>query len=103
MKQITCPHCADTYPDFDVAHVCSKGPYAPKLKPRMNKRIQELVEQAGGHFGEGLEFAVVFGELEDFEKFAELIVQKCADIGEQYADGNYEVRNQILEHFGVEE
>ena len=37
------------------------------------------------------------------EKFAELIVQKCADIGEQYADGNYEVRNQILSQFGLEE
>ena len=35
------------------------------------------------------------------QKFAELIVQKCADIGQQYADGNYEVYNQILEHFGV--
>ena len=69
----------------------------------MNERIRQLVEQAGGHFGEGLEFAVVFGELEDFEKFAELIVQKCAGIGERYADGNYEVRNQILEHFGLEE
>jgi hypothetical protein len=32
-----------------------------------------------------------------------LIVQKCADIGQQYADGNYEVYNQILEHFGIEE
>jgi len=40
---------------------------------------------------------------ERLAKFAELIVQKCADIGEQYADGNYEVRNQILSHFGVEE
>ena len=103
MKQITCPHCADTYPDFDVAHVCSKGPYAPKLKPQMNERIQELAEQAGGSIGTGLEFAVVFGELEDFEKFTQSLVQKCADIGEQYADGNYEVRNQILSHFGLEE
>jgi len=37
------------------------------------------------------------------QMFAELIVQKCADIGERYADGNYEVRNQILSHFGLEE
>jgi hypothetical protein len=37
------------------------------------------------------------------EKFAELIVLECANIGERYADGNYEVRHQILEHFGVEE
>ena len=39
----------------------------------------------------------------DTEKFAKLIVQKCADIGERYADGNYEVYNQILKHFGMEE
>ena len=37
------------------------------------------------------------------QKFAELIVRECADIGQQYADGNYEVYNQILEHFGIEE
>ena len=37
------------------------------------------------------------------QKFAELIVQKCAEIGERYADGNYEVPNQILEYFGMEE
>jgi hypothetical protein len=40
---------------------------------------------------------------DELKKFAELIVQKCADIGEQYADGNYEVRNQILSHFGLDE
>ena len=39
----------------------------------------------------------------ELEKFAELIVRECADIGQRYADGNYEVPNQILEHFGVEE
>ena len=38
-----------------------------------------------------------------YEKFAELIVQKCADIGEQYADGNYEVYNNIVEYFGMQE
>jgi len=102
MKQITCPHCADTYPDFDVAHVCSRGPYAPKLKPRMNERIKQLWEESqhwnGSDDGRG-----GLKILESVEKFAELIVQKCADIGEQYADGNYEVRNQILSHFGLEE
>ena len=35
--------------------------------------------------------------------YTELIVRECADIGERYADGNYEVRNQILERFGIEE
>jgi hypothetical protein len=35
--------------------------------------------------------------------FAELIVRECADVGERYADGNYEVYNQILKRFGMEE
>lgn len=35
--------------------------------------------------------------------FAELIVQECANVGERYADGNYEVYNQILKRFGMEE
>jgi hypothetical protein len=59
----------------------------------MNERIRQLAEQATSSDG----------WLFDKDKFAELIVQKCADIGEQYADGNYEVRNQILSHFGLEE
>jgi hypothetical protein len=67
----------------------------------MNERIKELAEQCRietyGVNGELLEFGF------DEEKFAELIVLECADIGERYADGNYEVRNQILEHFGLEE
>ena len=77
MKQITCPHCADTYPDFDVAHVCSKGPYAPRLKPKMNEQIRELAEQATTYIeptansGEGWIF--------DKEKFAELIVRECIE------------------------
>jgi hypothetical protein len=69
----------------------------------MNERIKELAEQAGidewwdsgSERREGLQ--------EHLEKLAELIVRKCADIGRQYADGNYEVPNQILEYFGMEE
>jgi len=65
----------------------------------MNERIQQLAEQAGIYklnLSDETEYWIM-------EKFAELIVQKCADIGQQYADGNYEVYNQILEHFGLEE
>lgn len=58
----------------------------------MNERIKELAEQAG-----------IYENRYTAEKFAELIVQKCADIGQQYADGNYEVYNQIMAHFGMEE
>ena len=63
----------------------------------MNERIKELAR------GAGLLAPNPDGPPTKLEKFALLIVQKCADIGQQYADGNYEVRNQILEHFGLEE
>ena len=46
----------------------------------MNEKIKLLAEQSGGNYGDGLEFAVVFGELKDFEKFAELIVRECAEL-----------------------
>jgi hypothetical protein len=76
----------------------------------MNKRIRELVRQAvvavdivTGNEALDDELAKMYIPDCFSEKFAELIVKECADIGEQYADGNYEVRNQILEHFGLEE
>ena len=67
----------------------------------MNERIRELAEQATTiEYGADNGFdRVTF----DKEKFAELIVRECANVGEHYADGNYEVYNRILEHFGVEE
>jgi len=71
----------------------------------MNERIRQLKQQAKDFYllQEDLDCSVKqLHELVE-AKFAELIVQKCADIGEQYADGNYEVRNQILSQFGLEE
>jgi hypothetical protein len=73
----------------------------------MNERIQQLKHQAFVWCDENIpeqfsEETNGYGKGWE-EKFAELIVQQCADIGERYADGNYEVRNQILEHFGLEE
>jgi len=68
----------------------------------MNERIQQLAEQAGWGKGETYDDCMQCSPF-DPEIFAELIVRECADIGERYADGNYEVRNQILERFGVEE
>jgi len=74
----------------------------------MNERIQELIKQATVPADQVENYAkseglIVPDEKLDVAKFAELIVQKCADIGERYADGNYEVRNQIMAHFGLEE
>ena len=95
MKQITCPHCGDTYPDFDVAHVCSKGPYAPRLKPKMNERIKELAIEAG--YDWAWDTQIDFGHKE-MEKFAELIVKECAAIVWNDKDSQ-----RMLKHFGVEE
>jgi hypothetical protein len=115
MKQITCPHCADTYPDFDVAHVCSKGPYAPRLKPKMNERIRELMAEVGM----SVDYLTNTKQIVLIEKFAELIVRECLAHGkstqsqavvngsEEYNAGRemgIEVfMNQIKKHFGVEE
>jgi len=62
----------------------------------MNERIRELIKQATTEEHDGFLYF-------DKKKFAELIVRECADIGERYANGNYEVYNQILKHFGMEE
>jgi hypothetical protein len=47
----------------------------------MNERLKELAEQANANFREGSEFAVVFGELKDFERFAGLLIEECMAIG----------------------
>ena len=62
----------------------------------MNERIKEFAIESG------LPTALDYHQ-KRYEKFAELIVRECAKVGERYADGNYEVFNQILEHFGLEE
>jgi hypothetical protein len=126
MNQITCPHCADTYPDFDVAHVCSRGPYAPKLKPKTNERIKELAIQAEIYAGELIDEGADYDQYPRYytEKFAELIIQECAGLAKsksehiqsmltddrgdrrqidslawQFEEFGYEIKK----HFGVEE
>jgi len=71
----------------------------------MNERIRQLKQQARDFYLLQEDLDCSTKQLHELveSKFAELIVQKCADIGEQYADGNYEVRNQILSQFGLEE
>ena len=63
----------------------------------MNERIKELAEQAGmGPMG------IAFSS-EIMQKFAELIVQECADIVDRaISDGGVDGRS-LKEHFGVEE
>ena len=91
-----CPHCRDTYPDFDVAHVCSRGPYAPKLKLKKNERIRELLEQVGVKY-------VTMPDDTVYEKFALLIVKECI---RAYNDHGYQTEYEqdlkVLKHFGFE-
>ena len=68
----------------------------------MNERAKQLALQALKHPDNDNDGLTVFDN-DELKKFAELIVRECAEFGERYADGNYEVRNQILSHFGLEE
>jgi hypothetical protein len=72
----------------------------------MNERFRQLAEQAKIDYELLPDIArepVWIAVDDELEKFAQLIVQECANVGERYADGNYEVYNQIMAHFGLEE
>lgn len=74
----------------------------------MNERIRELVEQSyvkvrgHGAFGESETYHQV-----DLEKFAELIIQECAELTLDYKNDDHyngwlDYRDKIRQHFGVE-
>jgi hypothetical protein len=85
----------------------------------MNQRIKELADQLGpiatiGNWGR-VEWADnVYPQLGDkmyaaidLQKFAELLVQECADVACKHMELNegvdYNVGEKIKQHFGVEE
>jgi len=76
----------------------------------VNERIRELMKQATEEELDYTESGVPFVVREFVpEKFAELIINECADIAKHqvmnistYADAEF-VEEQIKEHFGVEE
>jgi hypothetical protein len=83
-----------------------------KYGKNMNKRIQELAEQAKASVPPGL---VVSEWIEVYnQKLGELIVQECASVVESLSPGYEDYRNQIEDafrrdcvaeikhHFGVE-
>jgi hypothetical protein len=64
----------------------------------MNKRIKELAEQATINIGDEFHPIDFFHK----EKFAELIVRECAEVGDSgdpLQDGG--IARMIKEHFGV--
>ena len=74
----------------------------------MNERIEKLKESACPKIDWAARYHVELnnGEKEKwmnewFEKFAELIVQKCADIADKAEP--YKANDLIKQHFGVEE
>ena len=69
----------------------------------MNERIQQLAEQAGWMMGDEVE-----GFNTRLEKFAKLIIQECATIGEikEQGFGDYDLNTSVgwymRKHFGLE-
>jgi len=71
---------------------------------KMNKRIKDIMSKTLDEKFAGTWSTMDMQDLTKFaDRFAELIVRECADIGHLYEGGEYEVRNQIMAHFGVEE
>jgi hypothetical protein len=68
---------------------------------QMNEQIKELLDQCQietyGVNGELLEFGF------DAEKFAELIVQECVGIADEYDGVGSTIVSRIKQHFGVEQ
>lgn len=69
----------------------------------MNERIKEIAAQAREFattkdaFGE---YVIAFDNEKFEQKFAELLIRQCAQIGED-TDGNWNVKNEILKNFGL--
>ena len=69
----------------------------------MNERIRELINEATS-FKEGLIEGKYDIEVFDKEKFAELIVRECAEVGSKFSQAHpLDIQYQIKRHFGVEE
>jgi hypothetical protein len=73
----------------------------------MNERIKQLAVEAGllpREIGPVVETRHMKKKEQDIEKFAELIVRECADVGSKFSMAHPEdIRYQIKRHFGVEE
>ena len=75
----------------------------------MNERILKLAVEAGvtGYFAAGTEYATPIPLSGEMAKFAELIVNQCADIAQQHnkspVGAPLAIGYVIREHFGVEE
>ena len=72
----------------------------------MNRKIEELLGQAYDQAVPETWTTLSSEQLgRIYDKFAELIVQECADVCERFGESGdgYTCSAEILEHFGVEE
>jgi hypothetical protein len=75
----------------------------------MNKRIQELAKEHLRHemyaaYGEIIEGDYYEFDPEELQKFAELIIRKCAKVADLADENKCEwIGGNILNHFGVRE
>ena len=74
----------------------------------MNERIRELAEQADAYAWEQIDEGADFDEQPRYfaEKFAELIIQECAELTLDHRNADYyqgwlDYRDEIRQHFGV--
>jgi len=65
----------------------------------MSERIRQLAEQAG--YTKDM-FGVGHWDMPECKKFAELIVQECVDIADEYDGAGSTIVGRIKKHFGVE-
>lgn len=54
MGWIKCTFCGDEYQDFDVAHVCSSGKYAPKISVTPRVETPQVLWFCAGHGNVGI-------------------------------------------------
>jgi len=71
----------------------------------MNERIKELWSKAGGRYDTGNQHTWPQYTIDDPKKFAQLIVQECADIAtiHQQNHAHDSIGRYVLDHFGVSE
>ena len=71
----------------------------------MNERIRELADEAGLRFTQLMSnpmVPVVDGRETDLEKFAELIIQECANYASRNWEHGHLLAQDLKTHFGFE-
>ena len=68
----------------------------------MNEQVEKLARECGAWNQVYGNRTFMIDEHFDIEKFAELIVQECVDIADEYDGAGSTIVSRIKKHFGVE-